>query len=104
MIRRPPRSTLFPYTTLFRSAEKTGRSRRCRNVSRGGAAPCRRGPPREGERPLTNKDERGPPPLGRAAKEPKGRTLPRGRSMNLLTVEPGFSKIGRAHRRNPVTL
>src|SRR3989442_9860357 len=26
MIRRPPRSTLFPYTTLFRS-EKAGRSR-----------------------------------------------------------------------------
>src|ERR1051325_11769929 len=24
MIRRPPRSTLFPYTTLFRSNEKTG--------------------------------------------------------------------------------
>src|SRR3712207_8748199 len=24
MIRRPPRSTLFPYTTLFRSVEKTG--------------------------------------------------------------------------------
>src|SRR3712207_9466880 len=24
MIRRPPRSTLFPYTTLFRSAERTG--------------------------------------------------------------------------------
>src|SRR2546430_7508981 len=23
MIRRPPRSTLFPYTTLFRSAKKT---------------------------------------------------------------------------------
>src|SRR3989442_11934263 len=23
MIRRPPRSTLFPYTTLFRSSEKT---------------------------------------------------------------------------------
>ena len=23
MIRRPPRSTLFPYTTLFRSAEAT---------------------------------------------------------------------------------
>src|SRR5690554_7423600 len=29
MIRRPPRSTLFPYTTLFRSKEKkTRRSRR----------------------------------------------------------------------------
>src|SRR3712207_7000616 len=25
MIRRPPRSTLFPYTTLFRSAEGLGR-------------------------------------------------------------------------------
>src|SRR3989475_7911979 len=36
MIRRPPRSTLFPYTTLFRSRElggefgaTTGRPRRC---------------------------------------------------------------------------
>src|SRR3712207_7132894 len=25
MIRRPPRSTLFPYTTLFRSVEQRGR-------------------------------------------------------------------------------
>src|SRR2546422_1162661 len=25
MIRRPPRSTLFPYTTLFRSDDETGR-------------------------------------------------------------------------------
>src|SRR2546426_7238204 len=27
MIRRPPRSTLFPYTTLFRSATRTGPAR-----------------------------------------------------------------------------
>src|SRR5256885_5587188 len=27
MIRRPPRSTLFPYTTLFRSLESMGRAR-----------------------------------------------------------------------------
>src|SRR2546427_6325873 len=27
MIRRPPRSTLFPYTTLFRSAPEVGRTR-----------------------------------------------------------------------------
>src|SRR5258708_24188299 len=27
MIRRPPRSTLFPYTTLFRSVSETGRDR-----------------------------------------------------------------------------
>src|SRR3712207_7256522 len=26
MIRRPPRSTLFPYTTLFRSPQQTARS------------------------------------------------------------------------------
>src|SRR3712207_8618440 len=26
MIRRPPRSTLFPYTTLFRSGERRGRT------------------------------------------------------------------------------
>src|SRR2546429_2278236 len=28
MIRRPPRSTLFPYTTLFRSRESCSRARR----------------------------------------------------------------------------
>src|SRR5258708_29540941 len=30
MIRRPPRSTLFPYTTLFRSRRKTSPSSRAR--------------------------------------------------------------------------
>src|SRR2546422_4932029 len=35
MIRRPPRSTLFPYTTLFRSAVR--RSRRCRAPPRAAA-------------------------------------------------------------------
>src|SRR2546426_8130061 len=34
MIRRPPRSTLFPYTTLFRSAAR--RERRSRTVVHGG--------------------------------------------------------------------
>src|SRR6266699_902404 len=29
MIRRPPRSTLFPYTTLFRSRRRHGRKRAC---------------------------------------------------------------------------
>src|SRR2546427_7001150 len=29
MIRRPPRSTLFPYTTLFRSRGRTGGRRGC---------------------------------------------------------------------------
>src|SRR5260370_22204380 len=34
MIRRPPRSTLFPYTTLFRSSFNSGRSPR--NLSKVG--------------------------------------------------------------------
>src|SRR5438445_1693578 len=35
MIRRPPRSTLFPYTTLFRSGRGRGRAAR-RDEARGG--------------------------------------------------------------------
>src|SRR5438034_5787977 len=40
MIRRPPRSTLFPYTTLFRSRVpgrcRSGLSRDCNSLFRGG--------------------------------------------------------------------
>src|SRR3712207_6929861 len=56
MIRRPPRSTLFPYTTLFRSLPRVRRRRRALGVGArpvaatgrdGGAVrargPCRRG-------------------------------------------------------------
>src|SRR5258708_26904323 len=35
MIRRPPRSTLFPYTTLFRSPRERERPARARGVGRG---------------------------------------------------------------------
>src|SRR5271163_4063309 len=35
MIRRPPRSTLFPYTTLFRSTPVTIKSIECAIVDRG---------------------------------------------------------------------
>src|SRR5256885_8100690 len=38
MIRRPPRSTLFPYTTLFRSAARA-RPRRAAGCQRPGAGP-----------------------------------------------------------------
>src|SRR3712207_8271325 len=44
MIRRPPRSTLFPYTTLFRSSRWSGR--RCSpSTHHCGCAPAR---PRQG--------------------------------------------------------
>src|SRR2546429_1768447 len=35
MIRRPPRSTLFPYTTLFRSVQAGGATRRCCRAKKG---------------------------------------------------------------------
>src|SRR3712207_8302109 len=38
MIRRPPRSTLFPYTTLFRSARQRGEPARGAGAHRGRAA------------------------------------------------------------------
>src|SRR3989442_6140429 len=38
MIRRPPRSTLFPYTTLFRSRPRQGRRRHAGRRLRGGGA------------------------------------------------------------------
>src|SRR2546422_7697380 len=42
MIRRPPRSTLFPYTTLFRSPDLLGSGRaRCRRPRRRGRPPRR---------------------------------------------------------------
>src|SRR2546426_9073926 len=37
MIRRPPRSTLFPYTTLFRSNRASNRTDRERRTDAGGA-------------------------------------------------------------------
>src|SRR6202161_735853 len=33
MIRRPPRSTLFPYTTLFRSRDRRGHGQRHRRIA-----------------------------------------------------------------------
>src|SRR5947209_14738968 len=44
MPRRPPRSTLFPYTTLFRSLARAGRRRPV--VHRAAARPRRAGGPR----------------------------------------------------------
>src|SRR5437588_8560628 len=42
MIRRPPRSTLFPYTTLFRSGGQPGRAGRGRARGRVHGRPLRR--------------------------------------------------------------
>src|SRR5256885_8851472 len=52
MIRRPPRSTLFPYTTLFRSPAH-GRSGR----TRGRPSPCGSPRPSSGRRPPPRSEE-----------------------------------------------
>src|SRR3712207_8502750 len=58
MIRRPPRSTLFPYTTLFRSR----RTVPARDQRRGGAEPPE-------HRPLVRLGRGGRPPLLRSGED-----------------------------------
>src|SRR2546422_1851658 len=56
MIRRPPRSTLFPYTTLFRSRAAVERRRRCRRKTSAPDGRERRSPPRR--RPCRERDRK----------------------------------------------
>src|SRR5256886_8536081 len=83
MIRRPPRSTLFPYTTLFRSPEPALDLRLVRGGPRPHAAPARGADGRCGGRGGSHAAPRGaarrdgggaaPPPRG-----PRGGLGPRG--------------------------
>src|SRR5437868_12356155 len=60
MIRRPPRSTLFPYTTLFRSESAATKShvmtKKCVRATRRG--PKRRGPPARDTKMLKRGDRK----------------------------------------------
>src|SRR2546422_4054065 len=49
MIRRPPRSTLFPYTTLFRSGQLAGRDAQHAVPRAGGGEGAERAPRRRSE-------------------------------------------------------
>src|SRR2546430_8066196 len=51
MIRRPPRSTLFPYTTLFRSLSPS-----CRSASSNSMLPRQQNPVRDKKNSSTSKD------------------------------------------------
>src|SRR2546429_9892254 len=53
MIRRPPRSTLFPYTTLFRSQQ------RLHGVLRAGGIETARRPEQRTDGPLIHSDQEG---------------------------------------------
>src|SRR3989442_10093488 len=65
MIRRPPRSTLFPYTTLFRSL-----SSRARGSSNGSTAPRRNRRTDASPREALLSDRRGPDDHRRAGVRP----------------------------------
>src|SRR3712207_8729372 len=64
MIRRPPRSTLFPYTTLFRSDQQVDEEHKPRQ--RGGHWPFRQDP--ESDRHV-HQYEKEPPPFREALRE-----------------------------------
>src|SRR2546423_5515151 len=68
MIRRPPRSTLFPYTTLFRSGRAGGRASRGTAIGLGAPVAHRRRPPHarpDRHRPRCQRDR----PGGRRSEE-----------------------------------
>src|SRR2546425_10300481 len=77
MIRRPPRSTLFPYTTLFRSLHPIPLAERPRDKG-GEAHQAEIGPPLEpalgeGEHAPIEGKEQGPEPQpGRRGRRPQG--------------------------------
>src|SRR2546425_9099922 len=86
MIRRPPRSTLFPYTTLFRSAPR---------VAPGGVRAARRLPPSHGgSTPLL------PAGLGgaRGGRGGPGGPSGRGRDRDSPPRDPERTLPARAHR------
>src|SRR2546430_8987473 len=61
MIRRPPRSTLFPYTTLFRSSRGLSAATRYQELERSGAL-IRSGQPAPGPEPQPVGERVGPDP------------------------------------------
>src|SRR2546430_6080709 len=97
MIRRPPRSTLFPYTTLFRSdalpAADPGRS--AQGAKR--IAPARARP-----EPRDRRRNRPLPPGGRRAggedQHPEGQAPDRARDAGVLPVDVGRRDPGGARR------
>src|SRR3712207_7667805 len=86
MIRRPPRSTLFPYTTLFRSLEEGRDGGRRRDPAPGGACRARRLDGRERSRGAAR-------PGRRAARRrvPRNRGAPDRKSTRLNSSHANIS-------------
>src|SRR2546430_13440594 len=76
MIRRPPRSTLFPYTTLFRSPERAG-------------------PPPEQD-PVRSADHEREPSRG-AVREHHPQPAPEGHSERLMAQDRKSTRLNSSH-------
>src|SRR5689334_2784488 len=98
MIRPPPRSTLFPYTTLFRStpvhsdAGTRGRSRRHRRPVHGSARKSRQGPQRWAELVVPLRSRRAAPPPEGHPRRPNRATGGARRSRRLSRAEHAMAR------------
>src|SRR2546430_17679952 len=96
MIRRPPRSTLFPYTTLFRSGGCAAAWVGGRGGGARSALGARRGRGRGGRR--------GGGLRGRGGARSGGGGGALGERLRAQFQRVFVQQIGRAHVRNPVTV
>src|SRR2546425_12050052 len=92
MIRRPPRSTLFPYTTLFRS-RLSGLSTPRASAARPPSRPTGSSPPRRATRPPSL---RAPAPTPGRSERSRGGSL---RTRSAATARAGRARTARAGRR-----
>src|SRR6266480_938367 len=91
MIRRPPRSTLFPYTTLFRSRGQ-GRNPRVRATARGRPSAAR-----DGARALSARARR-PRPHGETGDSRRSSVRRRGEPVFARPVRQSLSQADHAQR------
>src|SRR5438128_11200494 len=105
MIRRPPRSTLFPYTTLFRSPGPVDRLREAArrrggfDVRRGGAGACADRAPQAHRRRRPGALGRGPGGAGEDTRRAQGRGAPMTKGPldgRVAIVTGGSRRIGTA--------
>src|SRR5256885_11887621 len=94
MIRRPPRSTLFPYTTLFRSVLLESQILILQSMQSGGEQPCR-GQQNQRQRGLENYERLS----WQRASSNAGAAAPRSASMGSTRVA---IQAGATPKTNPV--
>src|SRR5256885_5289410 len=97
MIRRPPRSTLFPYTTLFRSVGERGSQAVSASMAAPSAIPACQGESMEDMRKLLVKADAKKP--WRRYESPGKTPAPVGSHFRTRGCKPCFEghEIGRAH-------